>query len=66
MITLADKPEGTVGLSNTEAKMARDSSQAIAQFVNADECLQLTLSRETRERIEARFQPRHCIYWPIF
>jgi len=58
MITLTDKSAEAVALSRQEAEMARESGQAIANFVNNDECVQLTLSRETGEQIEAKVPTR--------
>lgn len=58
MITLTDKPIEAVELSRQETEMARESGQAIANFANGEESLQLTLSRETGERMEAKIPAR--------
>jgi excisionase family DNA binding protein len=58
MITLTEKPIESVALSSQETEMARQSGQAIANFANGDECLQLTISRATGEQIEAKVPAR--------
>ena len=58
MITLTNKPVEAVALSDQETEMARASGQAIAEFVNGDECVQLTLSRESGEQIQAKVPAR--------
>jgi excisionase family DNA binding protein len=58
MITLTEKPIEAVELSSQETEMARHSGQAIANFVNGDEYLYLTLSRETGEQIQAKIPAR--------
>lgn len=58
MITLTEKPMEAVELSRQETEMARESGQAIADFANGEESLQLTLSRETGERMEAKVPAR--------
>lgn len=54
MTALTDKPTKAAALSSQEAEIARESGQAIANFAHGDECLHLTLSRETGEQIEAK------------
>jgi excisionase family DNA binding protein len=54
MTTTADKLMTSSPLSKHDADMARESSRKIADFVNGDESLQLTLSRDTGEQLKAR------------
>jgi len=58
MITHADKPIEAVALSSREAEMARETSQNIANFVNGDECIQITLTRDSGEHMEAKVPAR--------
>lgn len=58
MITLTEKPIEAVTLSTQETEMARVSGQALADFVQKDECLRLTLARDTGEQIEATVPAR--------
>ncbi len=58
MPTLANKSVETVPLSEKETEMARESGQTIAEFVNGEECLRLTLARDTGEHIETKIPAR--------
>jgi len=58
MITITEKPIEAVEPSSHETEMARQSGQAIANFVSGDECLYLTVSRETGEQIQAKVPAR--------
>jgi hypothetical protein len=48
---LTDASAEAVALSCQETEMARESGQAIANFITGDGCVHLILARETGEQI---------------